>query len=220
MALLSAFTLEHASRVTGVSARRIAWWDKTGVLAPSLSPAERTRGPHSRIYTFRDLVGLRTLGELRDRYHLPLQTLRVIGRWLSERYSEPWSSLRLFISGTGRSADILFRDPESDTILSTRKRGQAIIEFELESIERQTEDEANKLLLRTEDQVGTVVRNRYVLGNTPVLAGTRIPTAAVWNFHHAGYDMSAIIREYPRLTPLDVQRAIEFEQGRRQEQAS
>lgn len=211
--------MEHASRVSGVSERRIAYWDKTGVLSPSLSPDVRTRGPYSRIYSFRDLVGLRTLGHLRDRYRFPLQTLRLIGKWLSERYAEPWSSLRFYVVGTGPKADILFRDPESDAVLSARRRGQAVIAFELEPIARQTEEEANKLTHRTENQAGIITRNRYVLSNTPVLAGTRIPTSAVWDFHTAGFGPSAIIHEYPRLTQLDVQRAIDFERERRQVRA-
>ena len=219
MTVLHAFTMEQAARASGVSERRIAYWDRTGVLSPSLSPAERTRGPHSRIYSFRDLVGLRTLGELRDRYHLPLQTLRVVGHWLRDRYAEPWASLRFFVLGSGRTADILLRDPESDAIVSARKHGQVAIAIELEPIARRTEAEAAKLVQRTSDQFGKVVQNRYVLGNAPVLAGTRVPTAAVWDFHEAGYDTPAILREYPRLTPLDIQRAIAYEQERRHPQA-
>lgn len=218
--VLHAFTLEHAARVTGVSERRIAWWDNTGVLSPSLSSSELKRSPHGRIYSFRDLVGIRTLGELRDRYRLPLQTLRAIGNWLSERFAEPWTSLRFFIVGKGREADIYFRDPDSGVVVSARRKGQAVIEVQLEPIARQIEDEANKLTLRTNAQIGAVTQNRYVLSNAPVLAGTRIPTAAIWEFHKSGYETSAIIHEYPRLTTLDVCRAIEFERERRQAKAS
>jgi uncharacterized protein (DUF433 family) len=50
--------------------------------------------------------------------------------------------------------------------------------------------------------------------NAWVVAGTRIPTEAIWNFHAAGYDAEAIIREYPRLTPDDVRAAIDFESRR------
>jgi uncharacterized protein (DUF433 family) len=73
---------------------------------------------------------------------------------------------------------------------------------------------AERLRERRDDQIGTVVRNRYVVHNAWVVAGTRIPTQGIWNFHQAGYDSAAIIREYPRLTPADVQAAIEFEASR------
>jgi uncharacterized protein (DUF433 family) len=178
------------------------------------------RGPYGRIYSFRDLVRLRTLGELRDRYRIPLQKLRETGQWLRERYSEPWSSLRFHVVGKGRSADILFRDPDKASLISARRRGQAVMPFELEPVARQTEEEANKLTERTGDQIGSITQNRYVLGNTPVLAGTRIPTAAVWDFHAAGYDATRILREYPRLTLIDIESAIAYERERRKTLAS
>jgi uncharacterized protein (DUF433 family) len=220
MAVLLAFTLEHAARVTGVSERRIRYWDQTGVLSPSLSRTVARRGPYSRIYSFRDLVGLRTLRELRDRYGLSLQRLREIGKWLRETYNEPWSSLRFYIVGRGRTADVIFHDPKSEAFLSTRRRHQAVMKIELEPIARETEEEAKKLTIRSEDQIGKIVQNRYILGNAPVLAGTRIPTAAVWDFYKAGHDAAAILREYPRLTPVDVERAIAFEEERRSARAS
>jgi uncharacterized protein (DUF433 family) len=40
-----------------------------------------------------------------------------------------------------------------------------------------------------------------------VLAGTRIPVATVQRYLDAGYDTAAIIREYPSLTPADVEAA-------------
>lgn len=219
MTVLLAFTLEHAARVTGVSERRIRYWDRTGVLSPSLSHTAR-RGPYSRIYSFRDLVGLRTIRELRDQYGLSLQRLREIGNWLRETYNEPWSALRFYVIGRGRTADVIFHDPNADQFLSTRRQRQAVMAIELEPIARQTEKEANKLTFRSEDQIGKIVQNRYVLGNTPVLAGTRISTAAIWDFHQAGHDTAAILREYPRLTPVDVERAIAYEEERRRARAS
>ena len=51
--------------------------------------------------------------------------------------------------------------------------------------------------------------------NAWVVAGTRIPTDAIWNFHRAGYDATAIIKEYPRLKAEDVRAAIEFEDKQR-----
>ena len=53
------------------------------------------------------------------------------------------------------------------------------------------------------------------MGNAPVLAGTRIPTSAVWSFHEDGYTTEQIIDQYPRLYPDDIRAAIAFEQERR-----
>ena len=73
---------------------------------------------------------------------------------------------------------------------------------------------ASRLRDRRDDQIGTVVRNRYVVHNAWVVGGTRIPTLAIWNFHLAGYRPEDIVREYPRLTLGDVSAAIEFEANR------
>jgi len=210
-----AFTVEHAARVTNVSERRIRYWDTTGVLSPSLAHGA-TRAPYSRIYSFRDLVGLRTLGQLRDRYGLTLQRLRAVGERLTRHHDAPWSTLRFFVEGNR----LYFRDPESSLVLSTIRPGQATFErgFDLVEIARQTEEAANRLSDRQPDDFGRIVQHRHVLGNRPTLAGTRVPTAAVWDFHRAGYNAERIIQEYPRLNRLDIDRAIAFETDRRASQ--
>jgi uncharacterized protein (DUF433 family) len=212
MAVLKAFTVEHAARATGVSERRIRYWDQTGVLTPSLASGGKG-APFGRIYSFRDLVGLRTLKELRDTYGLTLQELRRVGERLQRLYDAPWSSLRFSVEG----GHLYFHGPESCLWISAIRPGQAALPlaFELGDIVQQTEAAASELVERRPEDIGKIVRNRHVLGNRPILSGTRIPTAAVWDFHEAGYDAAAIIKEYPRLTELDVRRAIAFEENQR-----
>jgi uncharacterized protein (DUF433 family) len=69
---------------------------------------------------------------------------------------------------------------------------------------------------RDEDEIGQIFQHRYIAHNEPVLAGTRIRTSAIWNFHQAGYSTEEILAEYPRLTAQDVDAAIEFETRQRQ----
>ena len=90
---------------------------------------------------------------------------------------------------------------------------------EIRPIVEETRLAVARLRQRQPEDVGRVMQRHDVLGNTPVLAGTRIPTAAVWNFHVAGYDTSAILGEYPTLTPADVQAAIAYERGQRERRA-
>ena len=71
------------------------------------------------------------------------------------------------------------------------------------------------LTARRADQLGKLARNRHIMHNAGVIAGTRIPTRAIWNFHSEGFDTTAILGEYPGLTPKDVRAAIEFEMKRR-----
>ncbi|MGH2615408.1 MAG: DUF433 domain-containing protein [Thermomicrobiales bacterium] len=213
MTVLLAFTLEQASRVTRIPERRIRYWDTTGILGPSLANKE-DRGAYSRIYSFHDLVGLRTIGELRDRFGVSLQRLRVVAERLKKHADTPWSELRFYVSGR----HLFFRDPETQLLLSALNPGQiALVEsLDLVSVARDTEKRAMTLTQRTQDQLGQITRNRYIVNNRPVIAGTRIPTAAIWDFHEAGYSNAEILKEYPRLTPADVQSAIAYEANVRQ----
>jgi uncharacterized protein (DUF433 family) len=213
MTVLLAFTLEHASRVTRIPESRIRYWDDTGILRPSLAREEHG-GAYSRIYSFSDLVGLRTIAELRDRFGVSLQSLRAVAERLQRHSDTPWSDLRFYVSGR----HLFFRDPETELMLSALQPGQiALVEsLNLVSVALETQKRANRLTQRTKRQFGDIVQNRYVSGNRPVIAGTRIPTIAIWEFHEAGYTNEEILKEYPRLRLIDVEKAIEHERNLRQ----
>lgn len=62
---LTAFTTDTVSRITGSSVRQLQRWDRTGFSVPSFADPQRRR-PYSRVYSFEDLVGLRTIAKLRE----------------------------------------------------------------------------------------------------------------------------------------------------------
>jgi uncharacterized protein (DUF433 family) len=210
MGTLLAFTVEQAAQVAGVSEHRLRSWERAGVLRPSLAHGE-ARGAFNRIYSFRDLVGLRILAALRDQRRLSLPQLRRVGEWLIEHRDQPLALLRFTLP----DGDVVFCDDLPETDRPADQPTKATIVFDLEQIGRETEAAAASLATRRGDQIGEITRNRYVMSNAPVIAGTRIPTAAIWDFHQAGYSVAAIVEEYPRLTDLDVERAIAFERNQR-----
>jgi len=212
MAVLLAFTLEHASRATGIPEHRIRYWDNTNVLNPSLVDDDRG-GAFSRIYSFRDLVGLRTIGELRDHFGLSLQALRTVAQRLQAHTKTPWSELRFYVRGR----QLFFRDPESSLFLSALQPQQvALVEtLDLARVAIDTERRARRLVERMPSDIGQLDQDRYVARNRTVIAGTRIPTTAIWEFSEAGYDEAAILKEYPRLTPADIAAALSHERMRR-----
>jgi uncharacterized protein (DUF433 family) len=87
----------------------------------------------------------------------------------------------------------------------------------MDEVAREVRKAASALRERAASDVGKVVQHRYLVHNAPVLAGTRIPTTAVWNLHEADYSVEAITKEFPRLTADDVKAAIRFEKRRRRE---
>lgn len=132
---------------------------------------------------------------------------------MKQHSDTPWSELRFYVSGR----HLFFRDPETRLMLSALEPGQiALVEsLDLISAARDTEKRAMSLTERTPDQLGRITQNRYIVSNRPVIAGTRIPTAAIWDFHEAGYSHEEILKEYPRLTPADVASAIIYEAAAR-----
>src|SRR5205814_1962718 len=153
----------------------------SGVLSPHYGDGASGR-PYGRVYSFRDLVGLRTLAQLRE-HGVPLQELRRVGQWLAERYAEPWSSLRFYVAGNR----VFFEDPLSVAHV-LGPPGQMAFPFEMKRIADETRIAADALRKRQGDDIGRVAQHRYVMHNAPVVAGTRIPTAAIWDFHRAGFD--------------------------------
>lgn len=210
--LLVAFTAEQVRRLTDLSEHQLRYWDKAGFFSPSYLLSEHSRRPYSRIYLFRDVVGLRAISILRNQHKIPLQELRRVGRWLKKHYPEPWSILRFFVVGK----QVYFEDPETELRLRPGEPAQAILPIDLAPIANETRVRALQFRERRPDQIGQITRHRYVESNAWVLAGTRVPTKAVWSFHTAGYDLATILAAYPSLTPADVASAISFEEQRQQ----
>ncbi len=203
MTSIIAFTPDQACRVSGLSRRQLTYWDNTGFFHPKFSD-ESPR--FSRMYSFRDVVGLRTIAMLRGR--LSLQELRKVGEWLHERYEEPWSELRFSVFGR----NVVFDDGSG--VQQVAGSGQVVLSILLGDVERAAKLAAEALLDRQPEQLGNIVRSRNVQHNAWVVDGTRIPTSAIFDFFLAGFGAKAIQKEYPRLTTADIQAAIAFEQKR------
>jgi len=210
---LLAFTAVQVAHLTGLSRRQLQYWSDTGFFAPK---ADVWRGrPFGRIYSFRDVVGLRTIAILRNDFRVPLQELRKVGGWLSKFHASPWSSLRFYVAGK----NVVFEDPQSGMPLSGRPLGQGALAIDLKKIAHDMHIAAIRLRERRPEQIGRFERHRYVVHNAHVVSGTRVPTTAIWNLHNAGFAESAIIREYPRLARGDIKAAVDFESARRKKRA-
>ena len=203
-----AFSSEQVAKLTGLSRRQLTYWGNTEMYLPSFSETHR-------LYTFRDVVGLRTLAALRK--SVPLQELRRVSKWLHDRYETPWTRLRFAVAGR----EVQFLEPETGTLRSTKPIGQGILKvIRLDEVESDVEQRVARLFERSRDQIGKIEQKKRIVGNVPVIAGTRIPTAAVWSFHEEGYKPAQIKKQYPRLTLEDIHSAIEYERKRRTHQAA
>jgi uncharacterized protein (DUF433 family) len=201
---LFAFTADQASRVTGLSLRQLAYWDKTGFFSPSGVVAGSRA--YSRLYSFRNLVGLKAIALLRNKHQIPLQELRRVGKWLADRHDSPWASLSLFVAGKR----IYFEDPSSGLLLDAHSGTQTVLPIELTKVAAETQIEVERLRARQPGDVGRIGKHRLIAHNQAVVAGTRVPASAIWNLHSAGYGIHEILSEYPSLLEADVKSAIAF----------
>ncbi|MGH7916758.1 MAG: DUF433 domain-containing protein, partial [Candidatus Binataceae bacterium] len=119
-----------------------------------------------------------------------------------------WSNLAFYRDPAGR---VYFGHPETGEIVGTSPRGQRPV-FEMSEVIHNVERNLARMNRRKAKQIGKIDQNRFVVRNAERIAGTRIPTAAIYRLHSAGYDIQAIIREFPRLTSADVKAAIQNEQ--------
>ncbi len=199
--LIKAFSCADVSRLTGLSPRQLADWDRIGFFRPEHA-SENRREPFSRLYSFQDVVGLRTLAVLRKTYKISLAHRREVAKELEPLTERPWSEVTLFVL----KKSVQFTEPETGQIRGVRD-GQYVL-LPLESVADDMRREADRLRARAPDKIGQIERHRNVAHNEWVVAGTRIPLRAIRQFAEAGYDAAEIIREYPSLTEADVRAAL------------
>lgn len=189
-----AFTTDEARRLTGLSARRLQYWDETDFIRPSLAARQGRGWP--RLYSFRDLIQLRVAVQLRDR--LSLQALRRLKAALDTE--APFATVRFALLPDD---EVVYLGPEGH-YEAARKPGQIVLEFEVPIREIRSTLQRDVERLRVRRGAGRVEKRRGVLGNQPVFEGTRIRPDAVSRAIAAGWHDARILEEYPDLRPADI----------------
>ena len=184
--------------MTGLSKLRLERWDRLGLFSPEAVDPEDKGNPYSRVYTFNDLVGLRTLAILVGRYRVPLSEIRSAYKKLAQMVKNPWADTPLSVCKRQIVFD-LAGQPRNVT------DGQAVLKhIPLPEIADEVVKRTEALRIRRKDQIGTTERRKFLVHNATVLAGTRIPVRAVESFITEGYSDKAIVDEYPSLSRADI----------------
>ena len=192
--IVRAFNTQEAQRLSGLSARRLQYWDETDFIRPSVA-ARKGRGT-PRLYSFRDLVQLRVAAVLRDT--LSLQALRRLKDVLD--VDAPFATLSFATTAGGET---VYLGPEG-TPESVRTPYQIVLRFDVPLRDIRDDLETRITALRQRQVTGALERRRGVVGSRPVVAGTRITRAAIERMFAAGWDERRILEEYPDLTAADL----------------
>ncbi len=193
---LVAFTARRAAEVAELSSDRLRYWDRTGLIRPSV---RETLSEHRtvRLYYFPEVMSLLVASELRRR-RVSLQHIRQIVAYLQNLgYPEP---LRQITFATeGRS---LFFQLEDGSWSGSRLTSQTIIPetLNLEPLRARIRRSTD----RDPALSGQIEQRRGAMGGKPLIAGTRIPVAAVQRYLQRGTPTEEILQAYPQLLPADV----------------
>jgi hypothetical protein len=141
-----------------------------------------------------------------------LEELRKTGEYLRQFTEDPWSLRFWVVGGTVR-----FQHPQTGDLID--RRGQTSY-VDVGMIKAEVEAETARWTERDPSDIGELDRHRHIQRNQWIIKGTRVPTSAVWNFYQAGYSHEAIIRQYPRLTPEDIDNALSHERKQRASKAA
>lgn len=204
-AIHQVFSDEHVSRLTGLSKWQLRSWDRLGFFAPRFAYEDRF-APYSRIYSFKDVIGLRTIAVLMKDFHVSFQELKRVAAELIRRGYKHWADMKLYVV----KKQVYFRRPGTKDVEGVWDGQFAMLP--IIDVVADVEKRVEELHKRTPSQRGQVEQHKYVVRNAPVIAGTRIPTAAVRRFHEAGYSVAEIIKQYPTLTKEDIESALAYEE--------
>lgn len=196
------FSIELAATLSGASIAQLRRWRATNLLRPEIHDSRPA------VYSFRDVVALRSFVRLRDL--VPLQRVRkAIGNLPNvEDLTDHPGSYRF---GTdGQTVAVLTDDGPIDLV---KKPGQSVVVSLAEIFQPFTTARGRSVpdFLRPREHLSVDPRRA---GGLPTISGTRLPyenVAALVRTGQVPYDQ--VDRFYPGVTPDAVKDAVEFDRS-------
>lgn len=201
--IIGAFSEDQVTRLTGLSRGQLSSWRRSGFLRPSLQVGEDPRRPYTFLYSFKDLLKLRVINQLRNVHGVQLAELRRVEAVLEKTIGvDAWIKTKLWV----QNRKVVFHEPDT---LKKREvySGQYVAEIALEVVTSDARQAIHALNSRTAEQAGKISKRRHYHSAQEVFAGTRIPVATIKEYIRRGYSVSQILREFPDLSAEDISTA-------------
>ena len=125
------FRISEVSRVVGATRRQLAYWDKTGLVSPSLKSASG-RGSR-RLYSIEDIIEIKILVRLLDS-PLPLQRIRSSFRFIRGQSK----TLASFVVLTDGKTVYLYED--TNVLVDALKQGQTVSRIAVQDLISEVQD--------------------------------------------------------------------------------
>jgi DNA-binding transcriptional MerR regulator/predicted RNase H-like HicB family nuclease len=162
---IAGFSADVARRVVGISYRQLDYWDKTGLIRPSVRQAG---GKGSRrVYSFEDLVELRVVAKLRA-LGVSLPAVRRAARYVRLHFADlvrPLARLALVVDGKR----ILVKETNQKHLVDATSEGQVVISFAVAPIASALRGKVTALQAPRRIEV-RVAGRKYAVVLTPDLA--------------------------------------------------
>ena len=136
------FSRNQVRRILRLSERQLRAWERMGLLQPAVSPLPAGPPPNpareDSVYTFTDIIALKTLADLR-KSGVPPARLRRAGEALREKLAgveRPWSELHL--QGRGKKVIVQWGGSSMEPVT-----GQLLMDYE--AAERKSADAASRI---------------------------------------------------------------------------
>lgn len=139
MATASGFRSPQVCKVVGITYRQLDYWDRSGLLGPSLQVASGSGT--QRLYTFQDVVTLRVIKSLKDA-GTSLHKIRSAFEQLEEQVGEGWrnSDITLLSNGT-----TIYAATSPEEVIDLLQRGQGVFGIAIRPVHDEVRGELHKL---------------------------------------------------------------------------
>ncbi|RLE15290.1 MAG: hypothetical protein DRJ28_04395 [Actinobacteria bacterium] len=140
---MEGFTAAQACRLTSCTPHQLRYWDKVGLIRPSIQTTDGRPG-RRRIYSFRDLVGLRVIKSLLDN-GLSIQRVRRAWDYLRRTgdMDDHLAGVKLVTDGQS-----IFAVAHDETeLLDALRQGQLAFFVKIDQIAQDVEDDVSKFEL-------------------------------------------------------------------------
>jgi DNA-binding transcriptional MerR regulator len=168
------FTADQASRFTGCTAHQLRYWDRIGLVRPSVQSTGGRPGVR-RLYSFRDLVELKCVRSLLDG-GMSLQRVRRAFDYLRRKagLSEHLSEVKLVTDGVS-----IFKICRNDgELLDALKEGQMAFFLAIDEIANTVDGRVTEYLYDREEFIATLKRVGYeVESELPIETVRRLRSA-------------------------------------------
>lgn len=195
-----AFPVRLTSKLTGATPSQLHRWRRDGLLIPEVSPGRPT------LYSYRDLVALRSMAFLRSRTS-------------SQRLTKAWNGLDVMDLADhparysfGTDGKVIFvKTPDDSVVDLTRSVGNSVVEHTFEELFEEFEDFKHRPVVNFSRPSRFLQVHPRLLGGWPTITDTRVPFDAIAHLVDFATVFPADVDEYyPAVSEAAARDAIQF----------